>query len=262
MMTLNSGISRNMGNEKDRASAALNANNPNQAFADNVAKASAADKVVAGRMGNLNYMIAQGKIIDAVLESAINSDLPGPIRAIVSRDVFAESGRLALIPKGSRLIGTYNPSVSRGQQRVFIVWTRVIRPDGIDVMIDSPGVDQLGRAGINGFVDNKLLEAYGTAILTSLFDIGAAYGGQKALGDQQQVTTTNTDGSSTTSGTAAAQALSTSISDLGSMSRGIVQAIVDLRPTITVDQGTRVNVFVNKDLIFPPDLVQQGRMIP
>jgi len=60
---------------------------------------------LATRVGNLNYIVGEGKMIDAVLETAVNTDLKGKIRAIVSRDVYAESGNRVLVPKGSRLIG-------------------------------------------------------------------------------------------------------------------------------------------------------------
>lgn len=234
---------------------------PNTAFASTVENTEA-DQAVATRMGNLNYMIAQGKMITAVLETAINSDLPGQIRAIVSRDTFAESGREVLIPKGSRVIGTYNTSVLRGQKRVYIVWTRIIRPDGIDIMVDSPGTDQLGRAGMGGHVDNKYMEAYSGAFLTSMISFAIAFAGDEAMGENNQVTsTTSSDGSTTTTGSAGARALTDTVGNLGDVTDKVVGDLLDLRPTITVDQGTRVNVFVNKDLIFPAELLQQTRFI-
>ncbi len=147
--------------------------------------------------------IAQGKIVDAVLETAVNTDLPGEMRAIVSRDVFAESGRQIMIPKGSRLIGTYNTSVARGQARVMIIWTRLIRPDGLDIAIGSGGVDALGRAGVEGSVDNKYAEIFSAAMLTSVLDIGVAVA-VDALSNQGS-TTTNANGT-TSSGSAAAPA--------------------------------------------------------
>ena len=115
-----------------------------------------------------------------MLETAINTDLPGTLRAIVSRDVFAESGKEVMIPKGSRIIGTYNTGISRGQRRVMIVWTRLIRPDGLDIEIGSPGVDSLGRAGVEGDVDNKYAEIFSAAILTSVVTIGAATAAESA----------------------------------------------------------------------------------
>ena len=252
--------------KKDAAQNALSANDPNSAFASNVSRSSEAEVVEAANMGNLRFMIAQGKIIHAVLETAINSDLPGNIRAIVSRDIFAEAGSIVLIPKGSRLIGVYNSSILRGQKRAFIVWNRVIRPDGIDVMVDSPGVDSLGRAGFEGYVDNKVMEAYTGAILSSLVSFGVAYAGEKAIGKESaQSTTTTTNGSqgstTSTTSTPSADALKDLTANVGAVTTSVVDDMLDLRPTITVDQGTRINVFVNKDLVFPPSVLAKTKII-
>ncbi len=251
--------------QQAQAQQALSANDPNAAFANNVINATEAEQVEAGTIGNLRFMIAQGKVIQAVLETAINSDLPGSIRAIVSRDIYAEAGNAVLIPKGSRLIGTYNSSILRGQERVFIIWTRVIRPDGIDIMVGSPGVDSLGRAGFAGFVDEKIAEAYSGAILSSLVTLGIAYGGEKLVGEDksQQTQTTDPDGNTTTTtpSSPTTEALNQGIANVGSVTQNVVDEMLDMRPTITVDQGTRINVFVNKDLIFPPSVLSQIRIL-
>lgn len=228
----------------------LNAGDPNNAFSSNVLNATSAEKTKSTRLSNLSTTIAQGKIINAVLETAINTDLPGTLRAIVSRDVYPESGRSVMIPKGSRLIGVYNTAVTRGQSRVLIIWTRVIRPDGIDIMIGSPGVDSLGRAGVVGVTDNKYAEIFSAAILTSALSIGAATAADALTGDDNS-TTRNSDGSSTFTGSAGAEAAAQSVTNIGNIGRSVVGTVLDLRPTITIDQGSRISVFVNRDLSFP-----------
>ena len=235
----------------DPAEQTLNQGDANRAFASNVLRASPAAKTMATRMSNLNLTIAQGKIVNAVLETAINTDLPGTLRAIVSRDTYAESGHLVLIPKGSRLLGTYNTGVVRGQKRVMIIWTRLIRPDGMDIQIGSSATDALGRAGIAGFVDNKYLEVFSAAMLTTSLSIGAAVAADKIVNSGNSATTTNTDGSTTTNASPGAMAAGSAVQDLSSISRDVVQKMIDFRPTITIDQGARINVFVNRDLTFP-----------
>lgn len=235
---------------------------PNSAFAETVIRSTEAEKAIATGLNNLNMTIAQGKIINAVLETAINTDLPGTLRAIVSRDTYAETGRDILIPKGSRLIGTYNTGILRGQNRVMIVWTRLIRPDGIDIMIGSPGVDGLGRAGVEGFVDNKFTEIFSSAILTTALTIGAAAASDKVLPTHGEArVTNNTDGSTTTTATSAQQAAGNSVQNLGNVTRRVVEDMIDIRPTVTIDQGTRVNVFVNRDLTFPSGSVGGGLFV-
>ncbi len=229
-------------------------NDPNSQFANDVIANSSAQSVIATRIDNLRNTIIEGKIVHSVLETAINSDLPGTIRAVVSHDVYAEAGRAILIPKGSRLLGTYNATIKRGQNRVFVVWTRVVRPDGITIAIGSPGVDALGRAGIAGDVDNKYMEMFTNAALTSSMTIGVAAIGELLFGDDQSSTTTNDGGGSTTTTSPSGQAMREAVDSIGQVGKSIVGAALGLQPTIYVDQGTPINVFVSKELVFPPEL--------
>jgi type IV secretion system protein VirB10 len=235
----------------------ISRDDPNIAYMRNVLDITPSEKSGATHMTNLNTTIAQGKMVEAVLETAMNTDLPGSIRAIVSRDVYAEAGRNVLIPKGSRLIGVYNTGVFRGQKRVMVVWTRLMRPDGIDIAIGSPATDALGRAGIEGLVDNKYMESFSTAILTSLVSLGVAAAADNVVSDGSS-TTRNTDGSSTTTGSSGAAAATEAVNNIGDVAKSIVRNNIDLRPTIVVDQGTRINVFVNRDLVFDSSIKNGG----
>lgn len=243
--------------ESVNARNAINRSDPNAAFTTAAIQASQAETASATQVSNLNTTILQGKIIHAILETAINSDLPGTLRAIVSRDTYAESGRTVMIPKGSRLIGTYNTGIARGQRRVLIIWTRMIRPDGLDIMIGSPGIDSLGRGGVEGIVDNKYTEMFSAAVLTSLVTIGTAAAGDALDSNGSTTTTTNANGTTTT-GTTTGSAVQGGVSSLGNVGTQIVNSFLDLRPTITIDQGTQINVFVNRDLIFPSDIVDSS----
>lgn len=216
-----------------------------------------APQVDATTAGDPANMIAQGKIIDAILETAINSDLSGILRAVISRDVYAEAGKRILVPKGSRLIGTYDVSVKRGQSRIFIVWNRVLRPDGVDIVITSPGSDRLGRAGVEGNVDGKYLEIFSNAVLFSSLTVAFAYAAEKAISSEGLSERENTSGSVTTTGKPSDVAVVEAIDDFGDVVKNVAQEVVDLRPTITIDQGTRMKVFVNKDLKFPGTIESQ-----
>ncbi len=134
--------------------------------ADKPAEATTAHRI---SMGN---RIAEGKMLAATLETAISSDLPGKLRAVVTSDVWSEDGSRRLIHKGSRLIGEYRSGLVRGQTRVFVIWTRLLEPDGTDVAIGSPGTDDIGQAGLTGTIDRHFVERFGAAFLLSL--IGSA----------------------------------------------------------------------------------------
>lgn len=250
------------GKNEEKPQRPPNANDPNSWFAQNAIRDSEAVKAEATNIGNLYLTIAQGKMVDVVLETAINTDLPGTLRAIVSNDIYAEAGHNILIPKGSRMIGTYNTGVQRGQNRVFIVWTRMIRPDGIDIQIGSEGTDPLGRAGVEGMVDNKFTEFFTTAILSSVITLGTAMAIEGNVDDTQIRQSNFTNGSTQNTSSPTAVAAQDLVSNLGSMGRGFMDEYFNLRPTITIDQGTRMKVFVNRDLIFSNELLKNAVYTP
>ncbi|AIL65066.1 Type IV secretion system protein virB10 [Rickettsiales bacterium Ac37b] len=225
-----------------------------------------ADQQKATRLGDPTLVIAQGKIIDAVLETAINTDLVGTIRAIVSRDIYGEAGKNILIPKGSRLIGSYTSGANVGQTRVSIRWYRLIRPDGIDFIIDrSWATDALGRAGIEGIVDNKYFEIVGNALLLSSINIGTAVAAQKITNAQavKQISVTPATGATTTEQTGSPKdyAVQSAVSNLSNVGQQLTQNNLQTTPTIYVDQGSKIKVFVNQDLIFPANLATNIKYI-
>ncbi|MBY0580138.1 MAG: TrbI/VirB10 family protein [Rickettsiales bacterium] len=230
---------------------------------------SKAVTVKATEVNNLNRTIIQGKIVNAVLETAINTDIPGMLRAIVTRDVYAEQGIDIMIPKGSRLIGTYESEVKGGQTRVAVMWNRLIRPDGIDIEIGSAGVDQLGRTGIAGDVYDHFWSKIGNAFLVSyVVPVVAAEVAKKASNiknnnNSQSSSTTNKDGSITitTSGDPTAQAIADSTKQFSDITKGMLQDSFSTKPTITVNQGTVISILVQKDLVFPSLNYIQNRKI-
>lgn len=188
----------------------------------------------ANHLGTLDFKILQGKLINAVMETAINSDLPGMVRAVVSQDLYGESGKTILLPKGTRLVGQYNSAIRKGQARVFLIWNRAIRPDGIEIVLDSGGTDPLGRAGINGKVNNHFWQIFGTSALLSLLGAGAANAGV-STGDQLN------------SISAYREELANSFKETSAQ---VLDRYIDIPPTLNVKQGTRIKVLVARDLDF------------
>ena len=112
--------------------------------------------------------VTQGTMIPAVLETAINTDVPGYVRAVVSEDVRSFDGTRILVPRSSRLIGQYQSGLQAGQKRAYVIWTRLIRPDGISVALASPGTAFDGSGGIPGKVDTHFFQRFGSAMLLSV----------------------------------------------------------------------------------------------
>lgn len=202
---------------------------------------------------NLENQILQGKMLDVVLETAINSQLPGTTRGIVSRDVFGESGSKILIPKGTRVYGTYSSTVTRGQSRLNITWNRVIRPDGVSISMTAQASDQFGRAGIEADVDNRYGEIFGNSLLLSFVNLGAAVALEKLTGSTSGTTqTVNSNGSVTTTNinpiNLAAQSVIQNTSDIASK---LTSTSSSISPIVTLPQGTKIKVIVNQDITVP-----------
>lgn len=137
--------------------------------------------------------VTQGTMIPAILETAIDTDVPGYVRAVVSQDVRSFDGKSVLIPRSSRLIGQYESGVQQGQKRAYVIWTRLIRPDGVSVALASPGTAFDGSGGLPGDVDNHFFKRFGSAMLLSV--IGglttiATGGSNVILGGGQSAATT------------------------------------------------------------------------
>ena len=189
---------------------------------------------VAARLINdeqLPYIIAEGKMISAVLETAIQSDLPGKVRAVVADDVYSYNGERKLLEKGSRLVGEYQSGIRQGQVRVFVVWSRVITPHGVDVALASPGTGPLGRAGIGGWVDRHFLERFGASLLLSVI---GAYTAREAASSSRQDAQIQRE-------------VRDSFNRLGEIA---LADSINIPPTINVNQGAYIRVFVARDLNF------------
>ncbi len=186
----------------------------------------------AQKLQNLNTLIPQGTMIDGILETAIQSDLPGMIRAIVSEDVYSFDHSNLLIPKGSRLVGRYNSALVRGQSRVFVIWNRLLRNDGVSINIGSYGTDDLGRSGLEGDLDTHFFERFGSSILLSLIDASIQIG-VNSVNDENTTSVAINAGN-----------------DFSRAAEIALENSIGIKPTINVNQGVGIKVFVGKDLDF------------
>lgn len=195
------------------------------------------DASKATSLGDISNKIVQGTIISVVLETAINTELPGNIRAQVTASVYSFDGQNVLMPAGTRLIGSYNPEISIAQKRVLIAWNRAITPEGKSVKLAATGVDRLGRGGQEGNVDTRFPERFGTAILiTSISAIPSFLANDDATGN-------------TTTG-AATDVAQDAADDLKDATEDVLEEYLSLPPIIRIPQGTVMKVLVNQDLDF------------
>lgn len=194
------------------------------------AGATAAPMTRAEVIANPGHTVLQGTMIQALLETALDSTLPGAIRAVVSEDVHAFDGSRVLIPRGAQLIGRYDADLAMAQSRVMIAWDRILLPDNQSVEISAFGGDELGRSGVTGDVDSRFGPRFGAAVLISLIEALPAL----AAADIPGAVASDTAGSAAT--------------DLGDASRSAMQDYLSLPPVIRVPQGARITIMVDRDL--------------
>lgn len=180
----------------------------------------------AGSIANRATTVPQGTLIPAVLETALDSTGAGFARALVQRDVHGFDGTRVLIPRGSRLIGEYASETSPGQKRAFVTWTRLIRPDGVTIALQSPATDPVGVGGVRAKVNSHFFERFAGSILQTAMLIGGNLA-ERSVGDSVVVALPGSfPGAATT--TQATQ----------------------IPPTLSVRQGTSISIFVARDLDF------------
>jgi len=194
----------------------------------------------AGNIKNPSqYMLSEGTQISAILLSQINTDLPGPILARVSHNIWdSRTGQALLIPQNSKLIGQYNSTVGNGQTRAQIVWKRIIYPNEQSVELGRMvGVDKKGTSGSSGTVDNHYDKVAFALLMTTALSAGV------------RMTQGQHDPKSATIGEDLGNSLAQETARLGSR---IADKMLSTKPTITVPMGERLNVFVEQDLHLMP----------
>ncbi len=185
------------------------------------------------------YELRAGAIIPCTMISGINSDLPGMIIGQVRETVYdTATGNFPLIPQGARVVGRYDNGVTYGQERVLVVWNRIIYPDASSLDLDGmPGVDQAGYAGFNDEVNNHYLRIFGSAAMMSLFSAGIQLSQPQAANGQ------NISPGQTMAGSIGQQ--------MGETGRGVIQKNLNIQPTLEIRPGYLFNVMVSKDIVFP-----------
>jgi type IV secretion system protein VirB10 len=179
----------------------------------------------ARSMVNPSTTVTEGTLIPAILETAINTDVPGYVRAVVSQDVRSFDGKRVLVPRSSRLIGQYQAGVQQGQKRAYVIWTRLIRPDGVSVNIASPAIAFDGTTGLAGDVNSHFFKRFGSGLLLSV------------VGGLGAVATGGIGGVIVAGGAQSA-------------ANSAVQNDQQISPTIRVRMGEPIRVFTARDLDF------------
>ncbi|ATD68409.1 hypothetical protein CNR27_14020 [Luteimonas chenhongjianii] len=185
-------------------------------------------------------LLLRGTYIRCVLQSRVISDFPGYTSCVVTEPVYSVNGRRLLLPRGSRVMGFYNSDSVIGD-RAAIVWDRITTPTGLDVSMRSPGVDNLGAAGNPGHYTAHWGQRITSALLISMLSDAFKYAGAE-YGPEQ---TTFGNGFVVQSPFESNTARTLERLAQTALERNMAQP-----PTVTINQGTVVNVYVARDVDF------------
>ena len=174
-------------------------------------------------------LLPEGAFINCTLETAIDSTLPGMTTCITATDTFGADGTVVLLPRGTELVGQTRGQVQQGSARVFVLWTQARTPGGVVIPLDSPGTDALGRSGLTGTVNRHFWQRFGAAILISVINGAIQYGVQsQSQGGALVYEPDTTEGVMTEA----------------------LKSTVDIPPTVTVPNGSRIQVLVAHNIDF------------
>jgi type IV secretion system protein VirB10 len=181
-----------------------------------------------------------GTLVPAVLESGVDTSLPGNVVARVTENIFdSRTGKNLLLPQGTLLFARYNSAVNYAQRRVQIVWDSLIRPDGYYVELGGmPAVDSEGFSGTEGAYHENWLEYLKAAGIITMFSLANASMTAEAAKHATEQAASNI-----------AEANSQFVAQTGN---AIVSRAMGVGPTVTVEQGTRLSIMLNKTVYFPP----------
>jgi type IV secretion system protein TrbI len=185
------------------------------------------------------YELKAGTVIPAALLTSVDSEREGRVMAVVTENVFdTVSGNYLLIPQGARLLGRYNGDQTYGERRAYLVWERIIFADGRSLTLNKePGVDSAGAGGVTGRVDRRL----GQLILASMFSGAITTLGEAARRDGEGK-----------SGSLLGDAGDAASIEAARVGGRLIDRELEVKPTIRIAQGSRVQVLLTRDLILEP----------
>ncbi|WP_417276807.1 type IV secretion system protein VirB10 [Castellaniella sp.] len=187
---------------------------------------------VAGNLGDRNFLLTQGTMIDCTLQTKLVSTQAGLLTCLATHDVMSANGKVKLIDAGTKFTGYQSGGINQGQTRTFITWNRLETPTGVIVNLGSPGTGPLGEAGVDGHIDNHFWDRFGNAILLSLVGDFGNWAANQGQSGSNNIRFDNT-----------AQGGQEVVAK-------ILEKSLDIPPTLYKNQGARIGIMVARDLDF------------
>jgi type IV secretion system protein VirB10 len=186
-------------------------------------------------MKHPSLTIPAGTVIPCILQTAINSQLAGFVDCTIPSEVRGATGTVTLLDRGTQIFGEIKSGLREGQSRLFILWIRARTPENVVVTFDSPAADELGRAGVSGYVNDHFWSRFGAALLYSLID----YGPQLAVASLQR-----------NNGNFGTSNYVQFVQPQQQLANTILQDQLNIPPTLEKNQGETVSIFVARDVDF------------
>ena len=206
----------------------------------NASVADSSEQGTAQFLRNPDALLVRGTYIRCVLSMRIVTDIPGYTSCVVAEPIYSFNGRRMLVPKGSRILGRYDTDAT--SPRVSVIWDRITTPTGIDISMASPGVDGLGGAGHPGDYNAHWPSRLASALLISLISDGFKYAGEK---HGPRTTTHYGNGA-----VVEEPFRSNTARTMQRLADQAVERSANRPATVTINQGTVLNVYVAQDIDF------------
>lgn len=212
---------------------------------------SAVKRGAVEALANADFTLTRGTFIRCSLETKVVSTLAGMTSCIVTEPIYSVNGRRLLIDKGSKVTGEYKYA-DEHYDRIGIVWTRILTTTGLDVRIDSAGTDALGGTGVPGEYNGHWGERIGSAFLVSMLADAIDIGAQK-FAERENVngqTTAQYDSDGRLASVRVDPWQSQTVDTAKKAATDLLARSANRKATVTVLNGTVVNIFAARDIDF------------
>jgi type IV secretion system protein TrbI len=181
------------------------------------------------------YVLFEGTVLETLLINRLNGTFSGPVNCLVTNDIYSHDGQHVLIPAGTKVLGEAKKVEAFGQQRLAVFFHRLIMSDGFSITLDQfKGLNQIGETSLRDKVNNHYLQIFGASLAIGVL------GGIAQAGTGNVYTNSAFD-----------QARAGFGSSLANSSMQILDKFLNVLPTVTIREGTRVKVYLAGDLLLP-----------